>query len=244
MNSHAWSQLLPWWFSGKQSTCQCRRCGLDTWVLGTRLLCPQNSPGRNTGMGLPLPSSGDLPNSGIEPAWATREAHIIVLPKSWVCLTKSRRMAWCYLLTWGSHSSVPGLARGFSSANWDQTHGDSALSSPWEPWLAKPTSLQFYRIQSFLLENCLIGFIRAQDVQCPLIWCVFCWASLIVPAFISIHPSQSCWFPGQVAGLEKVTSVLATTASSGTQRVHRLYCDTLLGASLILVSSFGSVRWN
>ena len=107
MDSHAWSQLLPSWVSGKESTCQCRRRGLDTWVLGTRLLCPRNSPGRNTGVGSPLPSSGDLPNSGTEPVWATREAHIIVLPKSRVCLTKSRRMAWCYLLTWGSHSSVP-----------------------------------------------------------------------------------------------------------------------------------------
>ena len=23
---------LPWWFSGKESTCQCRRCGFDPWV--------------------------------------------------------------------------------------------------------------------------------------------------------------------------------------------------------------------
>ena len=23
---------LPWWFSGKRSTCQCRRCRLDPWV--------------------------------------------------------------------------------------------------------------------------------------------------------------------------------------------------------------------
>ena len=25
-------QGLPWWFSGKEPTCQCRRCGFDPWV--------------------------------------------------------------------------------------------------------------------------------------------------------------------------------------------------------------------
>ena len=23
---------LPWWLDGKESTCQCRRCGFDSWV--------------------------------------------------------------------------------------------------------------------------------------------------------------------------------------------------------------------
>ena len=23
---------LPWWFSGKESACQCRRCGFNPWV--------------------------------------------------------------------------------------------------------------------------------------------------------------------------------------------------------------------
>ena len=23
---------LPWWLSGKESACQCRRCGFDLWV--------------------------------------------------------------------------------------------------------------------------------------------------------------------------------------------------------------------
>ena len=32
-----------------------------------RLLCPWNSPGKNTGVGLPFPSLGDLPDLGIEP---------------------------------------------------------------------------------------------------------------------------------------------------------------------------------
>ena len=26
------SGMLPWWLSGKESTCQCRRCGFDPWV--------------------------------------------------------------------------------------------------------------------------------------------------------------------------------------------------------------------
>ena len=25
-------QQLPWWISGKEFACQCRRCGLDLWV--------------------------------------------------------------------------------------------------------------------------------------------------------------------------------------------------------------------
>ena len=32
----------------------------------TRLLCPWDSPGKNTG-GLPFPPAGDLPDPGIEP---------------------------------------------------------------------------------------------------------------------------------------------------------------------------------
>ena len=34
----------------------------------TRLLCPWDSPGKNTGVMLPFPSPGDLPNPGITPA--------------------------------------------------------------------------------------------------------------------------------------------------------------------------------
>ena len=33
----------------------------------TRLLCPWNSPGKNTGVGLPFPSPGALPNPGVKP---------------------------------------------------------------------------------------------------------------------------------------------------------------------------------
>ena len=34
----------------------------------TRLLCPWDSPGKKTGVGLPCPPPGDLPRPGIEPA--------------------------------------------------------------------------------------------------------------------------------------------------------------------------------
>ena len=50
-----------------------------------RLLCPRDSPGKNTGVGIHFPSPGDLPNPGIKPRspatadgfftdWASREA--------------------------------------------------------------------------------------------------------------------------------------------------------------------------
>ena len=44
---------LPWWLSGKESTCQCRRPGFDSWVwkipwrrkwLPTQIFVPGESP--------------------------------------------------------------------------------------------------------------------------------------------------------------------------------------------------------
>ena len=40
----------------------------------TRLLCPWDSPGKNTGVGLPCPPPGDLPNPGIESTSLTSSA--------------------------------------------------------------------------------------------------------------------------------------------------------------------------
>ena len=37
------------------------------WILAHRLLCLWDSPGKNTGVGLPCPSPGYLPDPGIEP---------------------------------------------------------------------------------------------------------------------------------------------------------------------------------
>ena len=48
----------------------------DLWILALRLLYPQDSPGKNTGVGchvLPLPP-GDLPDSGIKPESLTSPA--------------------------------------------------------------------------------------------------------------------------------------------------------------------------
>ena len=47
------------------------------WPYGlqpTRLLCPWNSPGKNTGVGLPCPLPGDLPNSGTESRFPALQA--------------------------------------------------------------------------------------------------------------------------------------------------------------------------
>ena len=37
------------------------------WTVAHQLLCPLDSPGKNTGSGLPCPTLGDLPDSGIKP---------------------------------------------------------------------------------------------------------------------------------------------------------------------------------
>ena len=38
------------------------------WTAAHRLLCPWDFPGKNTWSGLPVPSSGDLLDTGLEPA--------------------------------------------------------------------------------------------------------------------------------------------------------------------------------
>ena len=44
------------------------------WTVASRLLCPWNFPGKSTGVGLPFPSSGDLPDPGIKPRSPTLQA--------------------------------------------------------------------------------------------------------------------------------------------------------------------------
>ena len=39
------------------------------WTVAARLLCPCDSPGKKTGVGLPCPLPGELPDPGIEPAF-------------------------------------------------------------------------------------------------------------------------------------------------------------------------------
>ena len=45
----------------------------------TRLLCPWNFPGKNTGVGNKLPSPGDLPNQGIKPVSSALQADSLLL---------------------------------------------------------------------------------------------------------------------------------------------------------------------
>ena len=40
---------------------------MTPWTVPTKLLCPWNSPDKNTGEGSQFPSPGDLPDPGIEP---------------------------------------------------------------------------------------------------------------------------------------------------------------------------------
>ena len=50
-------------------------CSATHGLEPTRLFCPWDSPDKNRGSGLPVPSPGDLPDPGIEPespAWAGR----------------------------------------------------------------------------------------------------------------------------------------------------------------------------
>ena len=46
------------------------------------MVCPWNSPGKNTGVGCPFPSPGNLPNPGIEPVSPSLQANFLpsVLP--------------------------------------------------------------------------------------------------------------------------------------------------------------------
>ena len=37
------------------------------WIVAARFLCPWDFPCKSTGMGLPFPSPGDLPDPGFEP---------------------------------------------------------------------------------------------------------------------------------------------------------------------------------
>ena len=48
-----------------------------------RLLCPWNSPGKNTGVGLPFPSPGDLPDLGIEPMSPALQADALTSELRW-----------------------------------------------------------------------------------------------------------------------------------------------------------------
>ena len=61
---------LPWWLSGKESTCQCKRCGFDPWVRkipcrGKWQLIPAFLPGKSQGQR----SLRRLWSTGLQNSW-------------------------------------------------------------------------------------------------------------------------------------------------------------------------------
>ena len=62
---------------------------LSPWTVAFRVLCPWNSPVKNTGMGSQLfPSPEDLPDLGIEPESPTLQADSLLYEPPWkpLCL--------------------------------------------------------------------------------------------------------------------------------------------------------------
>jgi len=64
------SEGLPWWLSGKESTCQCRRHGFDPWVGKI----PQRRKQQPTPVFLPGKSHGQKRLAGYSP-WGHRVRH-------------------------------------------------------------------------------------------------------------------------------------------------------------------------
>ena len=57
------------WVPTKQSvSCSVVSDSATPWTVAPRLLCPWDSPGKNTGVGCHFPSPGDLPDPGIKTA--------------------------------------------------------------------------------------------------------------------------------------------------------------------------------
>ena len=68
--SNVFQSGLPWWLSGKEHSCQRRRCEFSPWVedvlekeMTTRFLCPWDFPGKNTGCAAVFLSSGSYGES-------------------------------------------------------------------------------------------------------------------------------------------------------------------------------------
>ena len=60
-----------WYVLGRVRLCECvaQSClTLTPWIVAARLLCPWNSPYKNTGVGSHSFLQGDLPNPGIDPS--------------------------------------------------------------------------------------------------------------------------------------------------------------------------------
>ena len=65
------SALLPWWLSGKESACQCRRPGFDPWVRKS----PWRRKWQPTPVFLPGKSHGERSLAGYSP-WGHKESDI------------------------------------------------------------------------------------------------------------------------------------------------------------------------
>ena len=52
---------------------------LPPGLQSTRLLCPWDSPGKNTGVRLPFPAPGDLPDPGIQPGSPALQARFFTV---------------------------------------------------------------------------------------------------------------------------------------------------------------------
>ena len=62
---------FPWWLSGKESVCQCRRCGLDPWVQRT----PRSRKWKPTPVFLPGKAHGHRSLVGYSPWGHKRVRH-------------------------------------------------------------------------------------------------------------------------------------------------------------------------
>ena len=63
---HKWlDDKIPFYYISCVCVCVCAQSCLTLWP--TRLLCPWDSPGKNTGVGCHFLLQGNLPNPGIEP---------------------------------------------------------------------------------------------------------------------------------------------------------------------------------
>ena len=70
------SKELPWWLSGKESTCQCRRCGFDPWLRKI----PWKKKGQLTPLCLPGKSHGQRSLVGYSP-WVCKRVERYPLTK-------------------------------------------------------------------------------------------------------------------------------------------------------------------
>ena len=56
---------------------------VSPWTVVPKLLCSWKSPGKNTGVGKPFPSPGDLPSPGLEPRSLALQADSVCSSANW-----------------------------------------------------------------------------------------------------------------------------------------------------------------